>query len=429
MQLQKRDHQDYTGLWRSEAQNHARTQKEILKSMPKPASKLNQIKQFLEVSIWGWVIHYFKSRFGKQYPFQAYAGANQDGIFQLAENDATGASKIVMAADWGSFTNESTNVGRLMTAENPDYSIHLGDTYFVGAPDEIESNFINPQGCWPRPPMGFLALPGNHEFYCNGKPYFETLLGETYIVQGGRQLKQTASFFCLENGYWRIIGLDTGYHSVGTPILEFIFRPDAHLDDKVIDWLKKAVKLGQDNRGIVLLTHHQYCSAFEKNFAKAGEAIYQLLPAGKKDIPIIWIWGHEHRLAIYGKYKSPKGIHAYGRCIGHGGAPPEVGKMKDGKASFKAPDDKYVKTAPLICYDNRQKSVIGKDVIGYNGYVVLTLKKEQLIIEYKDDAQSVLLMEEWAVDIKNGDVKGVSTAASLPRSGFYGSRTKDDAIK
>jgi len=429
MQLQKRDHKDYTGLWRSEAQNHARTQKEILKAMPKPASRLNQLKQFLEVSIWGWVIHYFKSRFGKKYAFQEYAGENQDGIFQLATDEVTGECKLVMAADWGSFTDESTNVGRMMNNENPDYSIHLGDTYFVGAPDEIESNFINPQGCWPRPPMGFLALPGNHEFYCNGKPYFETLLGETYIVQGNRRLKQQASFFCLENGYWRIIGLDTGYHSVGTPILEFIFKPDARLDDKVIYWLKKVVKLGQDNRGIVLLTHHQYCSAFEKNFTKAGEAIYQLLPADKKELPIIWIWGHEHRMAVYGKYKSDKGINAYGRCIGHGGAPPEIGKIKDGVTVLKTPDSKYLKTAPLICYDNRQKRIIGKDVIGYNGYVVMILKKERLTIEYKDDAQSVLFEEEWMVDVKTGKVNATNAFANLPKTAFYNGRSANDAIK
>ena len=37
--------------------------------------------------------------------------------------------------------------------------------------------------------------------------------------------------------------------------------------------------------------------------------------------PVIWFWGHEHKLAIYDRYSVLNGIPVYGRCIRHGQCP------------------------------------------------------------------------------------------------------------
>jgi hypothetical protein len=410
--MQTRNHKEYLGLIRSQMQNHYRTQKEVLKQRAATPEHLNKIKEFLTVNVWGWAYHYIKSRFGKRHPFMDYSKASSNGIFDMFIEGTTDNSKVklVLAADWGSYTQESKTIGQRMFEEQADYSIHLGDTYFVGAPEEIYWNFIAINGGWPRASSGFLALPGNHEFYCNGNPYFDTLLQETYVKTKDAVHKQAASYFCLENDYWRVLGLDTGYYSVGRPLIEFIIKPNAHLDDKIVQWLKDDVKLGMDDRGLILLTHHQYCSAFEAGFVKAAEAIRSILPEDKRDkIKVIWIWGHEHRFAVYGAYKSEKGIHAYGRCIGHGGMPPEVGKTQNGKDVFVAPDKEKAKESNLVFYDVRKKDNIEEHIIGHNGYVVLNFDANRVVIEYKDE-NTCLYKETWEIDAVSNELKGIAVA-------------------
>ena len=59
-------------------------------------------------------------------------------------------------------------------------------------------------------------MNGNHEMYALGKAYFKIMLQTLGMREPstGQVRPQKASFFCLENEHWRIIGLDTGYNSV-----------------------------------------------------------------------------------------------------------------------------------------------------------------------------------------------------------------------
>lgn len=297
-----------------------------------------------------------------------------------------------------------------MKDESGDYTIHLGDTYFVGAPPEIESNFIVAGNSWPVGSSGTLALPGNHEFYSNGDPYFDRLLPKMFVnLKNNGISKQEASFFCLENNYWRVIGLDTGYYSVGRLLLEIIIRPDAHLDPKQIDWLKKEVRVEGDKRGLVIFSHHQYCSAFEGQFTSAAKMLEEIF-GGRS---VIWIWGHEHRFAVYGSYQSKDwlsgktGIKAFGRCIGHGGMPAEIGKIRAGKEKYTMPRPRLTKKCSLVFWDKRKKWIIGKTIVGHNGYAVLTMDAHKLNIEYKDGT-TWLFREEWILNKENGELKGTA---------------------
>jgi hypothetical protein len=56
-----------------------------------------------------------------------------------------------------------------------------------------------------------------------GSAYFDRMLPTLGLIEGGFSQGQKASFFCLENEFWRVIALDTGYNSVGLPLLEYIF--------------------------------------------------------------------------------------------------------------------------------------------------------------------------------------------------------------
>jgi len=117
---------------------------------------------------------------------------------------------------------------------------------------------------------------------------------------------------------------DTGYNSLGFPILEHIplirkipgIGPSCRLPRPLLKWLREDAKLGADKRGIVLLSHHQYYSAFENQYTLPARQLARFISR-----PVLWFWGHEHRLAIYGKFGMDGSVQAYGRCIGNGGFP------------------------------------------------------------------------------------------------------------
>ena len=193
------------------------------------------------------------------------------------------------------------------------------------------------------------------------------------------------------------LGLDTGYYSIGVPILEMVFRPSSKLHDKLMEWLQNDVRLQDDQqRGVILLSHHQYYSQFESAYDRPAQQLAQLLQR-----PALWFWGHEHRLALYGKHASEKGrLAAYGRCLGHGGLPIEdiADRPRKGR--------KYQNG--LVLYDKRERTRIGslKIPVGFNGYANLTFAGKRLAVEYRDTEQP-LVTEKWEVG-PGGILKGLS---------------------
>jgi hypothetical protein len=177
-----------------------------------------------------------------------------------------------------------------------------------------------------------------------------------------------------------------------------------------MDWLLQTVKIKQEKRGIVVLTHHQYISAFrgENNFEGPAAQLKKLLPDGKE---VLWIWGHEHRFALYDRYqKDPGFIAAHGRCIGHGGMPDE-------HLPARGPDPKKLKQYPLLFFDDRVADTIrlndgSATEIGYNGYAYLKIEGEKLDItyyaaygrsnRYSEGTDQPVIRESWVADTGKG---------------------------
>ena len=395
-----RTENDYLKMTRSVLLNHLRT--EVKKS--KYETPANKIGDFFTKRVWAWFYYYATSRFGKNYPYKTYTGLD-NGIYNIKATE-TGADTVTIAltADWGTDTSESFLVAKKMGEHNPDYTIHLGDTYYVGAPHEIEINFTKPGSPWVRGKKGSFAVLGNHEMYARGSAFFKKLLPTLGIKDvAGNFIGQKAGFFCLENEHWRILGLDTGYHSIGKiPFLELIpgFGPDCHFDQMLVDWLKNTLKLNDSNdkRGLLILSHHQYITAFmdEGEYLVPAQQLAKLIG---KDRPVVWLWGHEHKFSVFEKAQVKNGITAYGRCIGHGGMPIELNTK-----SFKRLKSAHGDTK-LVMVDTRVKKGTLSYPIGYNGYVVLLLKNEQLEIGYYDE-EGKLFSETWAADIQSGNIKG-----------------------
>lgn len=384
-----------------------------------------QIKSFINTMTW--VLIYLKYRFGRRHPFLDYTGDPTHGIYPLVSKlpvnghrHAAGEIRMSLAGDWATGTSESSTIADHIRKFKPHYTIHLGDIYFVGESSEVEQNCLgNPQGrriravTWPLGSNGSFALNGNHEMYANGHAYFDHLLPRLGMRPGPgmRAAGQRASYFCLKNEHWLVLALDTGYNSIGLPIFERIcylkkiphLGGNCSLPPAILRWLREDVQPELEGRGVVLLTHHQYYSSFEDCFPGAGRQLAEFISK-----PVLWFWGHEHRMAVYGQYQAKRGIEAYGRCIGHGGMPVTIQARPKHKA----------KQGPLVIYDNREYRRVSGMPVGHNGYVNLIFEGPQLKVEYRDlrKHENLLLTEVW--ETQDGNLTGTEIRLSTNENEF-----------
>jgi hypothetical protein len=387
---QRKDLQDLRHLPRNPSLSYLQKQAQPAapraKTLPHKPSRFPLISAFTPLNLWNWVRQYLLFRVGSRHPFKTYDVQGGDtGVYPLREEDA--CVRIALAGDWATGTDEAYEVGQRIKEFDPHYTVHLGDVYYVGTDEEVDENFLGQSTpgsgydpCrWPAGKYGSLALVGNHEMYSRGFSYFDRMLPSLGVSNGGARQEQKASFFCLENDHWRIIGLDTGYNSIGVPLVEFLLKPDCALPDEVVAWVEKVVRPEKDDRGIILLSHHQWFSGFDQWYPKPAEQLSRFISR-----PVIWFWGHEHRFAIYKEYGDAGGLRAYGRCIGHGGMPVEI-----------PPKEPLHPECPLefvdrTLYDNNEGLEIGK-----NGFARLTLRGNLLSVEYVDLHGKVVFSENW----------------------------------
>jgi len=350
---------------------------------------------FLPQHFWVWFSNYLKSVFnGKHKPFPVYP-PDASGVYPLRAFKGGSAIKIAIAGDWGTGTVEAEAVATGMSRENPDYTLHLGDVYYVGGPAEIKANCLGEDfhgytGVrWPHGSQGSFAMNGNHEMYCGGGAYFKIFL-PTLGITHPRQ-EQLTSYFCLETPTWRILALDTGYNSVGLPILgaipwinTFAFvGADCRLEDGLIEWLR-GLKLQENIKPTLVLSHHQYYSAFpEPAYTRPARQLTEFFPNQE----IVWMWGHEHRIAIYDTFSltGRNGLRAYGRCVGHGGMPVDISNPKNFSLS----------RAPLTFYDAASHRLTDGTRVGRNGFVLMTIDGYTLTFDYRDQNNKPMFLERF----------------------------------
>ncbi len=385
-----RDPEYLLGVPRALGPSHGWTQDELYREAARPG-RFNRAVDYLRIKWVQWLWHYLKTRIGGRYPFADYDATPTDrGIYPLPGDPV----RMAVVGDWGTGTREAYEVATAMAHAEPHFTIHLGDVYYVGTKKEMYDNMLGGRVTWPVGTRGSFALNGNHEMYGRGKAYFQHLLPTLGVGGAG----QRASFFCLRNDYWLLLGLDTGYYSVGLPVLERIFTPSCKLHDKLVKWLREDVKLQDDRtRGVILFSHHQYHSQFEAILDTAARQLSQFVHR-----PVLWLWGHEHRLAIYRKHATQRGkLEAYGRCIGHGGLPIEDIDQKP-KADAKH-------QVGLVLYDRRTRAEIGprRTKVGWNGFALLEFQGRSLTVEHRDARNRLLVRERWEVGAE-GTLRGVA---------------------
>jgi hypothetical protein len=393
--------QDLVGLKRSPLVNQWRA---ISDSLTKRAP-IHIMHGLVDENKFTWLLKCLAHLGNKKYPYQVYLNPEENnGIFDLQKNDS-GETTLALLSDWAADTPESVNVASMVGAVN--YSIHLGDTYYVGNSKEIADNFNDSCGApWPYGTFGSFAMLGNHEMYSSGKSYFNELLPYMGVYAGqGAVQRQEASYFCLQNDHWRIIGLDTGYNSLRGWV-GWLPNQSMQLRDEQMAWLRDTVRLDDDRRGIIFLSHHQPVSAFDPHEFRA--LLPQLNGLFKTERTVLWFCGPEHALAVYGKNNFGDNLNGFVRGIGYGGMPVEVRHLVPKSSDVNDP-----RTRQLVMYDQRTRNLIkGNIPLGHNGFVQLRLKDEMLVVEYYDDSggrqKSLLLSESWQIDRQTGDMTGTT---------------------
>ncbi len=351
------------GLSRSAAQSLWRTHQEIRG----PSAFLG--KNFLP-----WLWNYLKVVGTPRSAFPAYQAPTsaRPGVFSIPDSCV-----IALASDWGTGTESAYRVSDAIRVAQPDITIHLGDVYYSGTADEYRKYFLGEED-WPRgrlrragpaSALATYALNANHEMYSGGAGYFGAALPA---------LGQETSYFCLENAHWRILALDTGYYAKSVPFLELIVN-FIRLHGANRRWLEDVVFAdATDRRPVLLLSHHQWFSAFDSEYKRVGDQLRPYL-----DRVLLWFWGHEHRFAGYAPFGFD-GATVRARCIGHGGMPIELGKTPQRS------------DRPLVFTDERQAGVLEGEAIGYCGFAVLRLDGPALVVEYFDEMRKKLLEERWS---------------------------------
>lgn len=250
----------------------------------------------------------------------------------------------VILGDWASGLYGAPVSAATAAVMMPSLLLHLGDVYYCGTPDEIDSRFL---AFWPKVNGATSrALLGNHEMYSGGSGYFDRLLPA---------LGQSSSCFAFANDHWLILGLDTGYKPTTAAV--FLATPyDLYAGQ--IGWLN-AMLAAYPTQRVVLCTHHQPFSHYERQAPELTRTLEPLLSTGRV---AAWYWGHEHRCIVYDPH--PRwGFR--GRCVGHGGFPTRRDNP-DAPAGWRALVSLADERGPVVVpsaseYDAPNPYVIGRE--------------------------------------------------------------------
>jgi hypothetical protein len=339
-----------------------------------------QVADFLDKRFLIWVWNYLKVALTPRYKFASYDAPveSRPGIHDLPVN-----CRVSLAGDWGSGTENAYRVmDHIRKFQQPQITIHLGDIYYSGQVDEVQRYFLGKDD-WYRAERSF-ALNANHEMYSGGKGYFEYVL---------KELGQGASYFCIENEYWRIVAVDTGYFAKVIPFIELLLQTKLHRKNR--KWLEEVV-FGDDSdrRPVLLLSHHQWFSSFDKGYSRIGNQLKPFL----RDVAL-WFYGHEHRLAGYAAHAPSGDYKVRTRCVGHGGMPVEIKEPKNNDL-------------PLVFVDNREQTKVDGEPTGFCGNALLEFEGARLVVRYYDETGEELLAEGWTSNGRTGGVTGTILNAS-----------------
>jgi len=394
----RRSLENYVGLGRAPIESHYRM---LVDNLPAGADR-PPLQDFDTTDIWAWITNWIKATYqtdieslfvpgDKRHVFPFYPATGEQGHYDLSGLSAPdGSIHIALAGDWGTGTDVSQQIADSMVGGStaPELTIHLGDIYYVGLESEVQENCLGKDSAkykgvlWRGGTKGSFALNGNHEMYSGGNGYFDDFL-PTLGIPTSNDHRQLTSYFCLETPVWRILAIDTGYNS------DTLFG-HCTLEKSLLNWLQNVVDPVHKRKPTILLSHHQWFSGFnDGNYGKPADQIAPFL----QNQEIVWLWGHEHRLAIYDKYTDPGNrLTVYARCMGHGGMPIEMPDPAYPNAD--GPQKVEYWDGATDAHPERFQTLSDGTVVGTNGYVQMVIKDALLTLEYLDANGTTSLLKE-----------------------------------
>jgi hypothetical protein len=152
-------------------------------------STYDPIAAFLPSRLFVWIPQVAEYWFHKKHAFRDYTTHGKGtGIHPIDDR-----VKIAIAGDWGTGTDEARMVAAAMENSHPDFTIHLGDVYYVGDGNEVRENFLGEKTSpyapvkWPMGAKGSFALNGNHEMYADGNGYWRMVLPRMGFKERGSE--------------------------------------------------------------------------------------------------------------------------------------------------------------------------------------------------------------------------------------------------
>ena len=252
--------------------------KELAKVRP-PKQQRNWLVRYLLAPIrtgLRWIRSYLRYRLRPKHKLVALDADQGEGIDELRAG-ANGSTCLAITGDWADGSPNSRAVATAIERVGADYTCHLGDIYSVGATHEIERKFLGHDGgiAWPLGRLRRMRCPGQSRIQLRRPRLLRRRPSPAPRAPNTKpaasMIPQPATYFCLRNDHWNVIGLDTGYHAVKWAGLEGLVLLLNHLPilkdtrwaqslttelpDEILDWLR--VILADDSRAIVVLTHHQ----------------------------------------------------------------------------------------------------------------------------------------------------------------------------
>jgi hypothetical protein len=292
------------------------------------------------------------------------APAEYDGV----ADDA----RLVVAGDWGTGLPRARDVAALMrdrigeavAAGRQVHVLHLGDVYYSGLETEDQRRFLD---LWPVTQeqagggVTSWSLNGNHDMYSGGFGYFGTLLGDPRFRHQRSPDGKATSFFRLRSPSWDFVGVDTSWDTDVTSQGQVGVLQDPQ--DRYV-----AAVAGQSPRKLVLFSHHQLVSVYDR--ADLGATLpAKLAPVLSANRVTAWWWGHEHRAITY---EAAAGVR-YPRCLGNGGVPvlPDPAPPAGSKPAITWHSTRTVRE------DGQERTRFG--------FAVLDLHPDRIEVAYVDD--------------------------------------------
>ena len=242
----------------------------------------------------------------------------------------------------------------------PDYLIHLGDTYYSGTgplrspANEEKTNLVDMLKLYPdvARPQRCFTLNSNHEMYGGAKGYYGQALSHNLFAQ-----QYGCSYFALEFGDWMIVGLDSAYYDPSNLYMDGGLGSNK---DPQYDFLHQVKRSGKK---VILMSHHTGMSN-----DGAGPSKYLWDDVTSVLVPDYWYWGHVHLGAVYNSKSFAGGTHC--RCIGHGAIP---FASPPGMVGLDTVD--WYSSAALIS-DPAEDALLSSSYRAKNGFALITLSKD-----------------------------------------------------